>query len=68
MEEKLWGILNLIVMWLFRIRGIIQKIKDREYYIETLYYPGTRTEWECLHGPDDWRSKRSKKIICADEL
>ncbi len=48
--------------------GEIRFGKDREYYIETLYYPGTRAEWEVLHGPDDWRSKRSKKIICADEL
>ena len=48
--------------------GQIHFGKDREYYIDKLYYPGTRAEWNLLHGPEDWRNRRCKEIICADEL
>lgn len=47
--------------------GQIRFGKDREYYIDTLYYPGTREEWNSKHGPDDWRNRRCKKIVCKDE-
>jgi hypothetical protein len=48
--------------------GEIRFGKDREHYIETLYFPGTRAEWDSQYGPDDWRNKRCKEIICADEV
>ena len=48
--------------------GEIHFGKDRKYYIETLFYPSTRDEWEKRFPPDDWRRRRCKRIICADEL
>ena len=50
------------------IDGEIRFGKDREHYIDTLYYPGTREEWNNTHSPDDWRYRRCKKIVCKDEL
>ena len=47
--------------------GKIQFGKDRQYYIDTLYFPGTRAEWNEKHGSDDWRNMRCKNIICEDE-
>jgi hypothetical protein len=43
--------------------GKIQLGKDREYYIETLYFPGTKAEWENKYGSADWRNRRSKNIV-----
>ena len=42
--------------------------KDRDYYIETLYFPGTRAEWDSQIKPDDWRNRRCRKIVCTDEI
>lgn len=47
--------------------GQIRFGKDREHYIDTLYFPGTREEWNLTHGPNDWRNRRCKKIVCKDE-
>lgn len=50
------------------VDGQIRFGKDREFYIDTMYFPGTRTEWDNRYGADNWRNKRCKKIICADEM
>lgn len=47
--------------------GNIEFGKDREYYIETLVYPGTRAEWESNYPPTDWRNKRCRRIVCSDD-
>ena len=47
--------------------GEIRFGKDREYYIETLYFLGTRAEWNSQIEPNDWRNKRCKNIVCADD-
>ena len=48
----------------------MEKIASKELGRIILIYfiIGTRAERECLYGTDDWRGKRSKKIICTDEL
>lgn len=38
-----------------------------EYYMDTLYFPGTREEWEQKYRTDDWRKKRAKKIVFLKE-
>ena len=48
--------------------GEIHFVKDSEYYIETLYFPGTREEWNNTYSPNDWRNKRCRRIICIDEV
>lgn len=48
--------------------GEIRFGKDSDYYIETLYFPGTREEWDSRIEPDDWRNKKCRKIVCADEV
>jgi hypothetical protein len=48
--------------------GEIHFGKDRDYYIETLYFPGTRAEWDSQIKPDDWRNRRCRKIVCTDEI
>ena len=48
--------------------GEIRFGKDREYYIDTLFFPGTREEWNTRIKPDDWRNRRCKQIVCADEV
>jgi hypothetical protein len=48
--------------------GEIHFGKEREYYIETLYFPGTREEWNNTYSPNDWRNKRCRRIICIDEV
>jgi hypothetical protein len=48
--------------------GEIRFGKDRDYYIETLYFPGTRAEWDSQIKPDDWRNRRCRKIVCTDEI
>ena len=48
--------------------GQIQFGKDREYYIDTLYFPGTRAQWNETIAPNDWRNRKCKKILCLDEL
>ncbi len=48
--------------------GEIRFGKDRDYYIETLYFPGTRAEWNSQIKPDDWRNRRCRQIVCADEI
>ena len=47
--------------------GTIQFGKDREYYIDVLFFPGTRAEWEVQYPADDWRNRRCKYIVCSDE-
>jgi hypothetical protein len=42
--------------------------KDRRYYIDTLFFPGTRAEWETQIKPNDWRNKKCRRIVCADEM
>lgn len=37
--------------------GQIQFGKDREYYIDTLYFPGTRAQWNETIAPNDWRNR-----------
>ena len=41
--------------------------KDREYYIDTLYFPGTRAEWDSKYSTNDWRNRRCKKIVCLSD-
>ena len=41
---------------------------DREYYIETLFYPGTRAEWNAQFKSSDWRNRRTKSVVCIDEM
>ena len=48
--------------------GEIQFGKDRRYYIDTLFFPGTRAEWETQIKLDDWRNKKCRRIVCADEM
>ena len=48
--------------------GEIRFGKQLDYYIDTLYFPGTRAEWNAQIGQDDWRNKRCRKIVCADEI
>ena len=48
--------------------GQIQFGKDREHYIDTLYFPGTRAQWNETIAPNDWRNRKCKKILCLDEL
>ena len=48
--------------------GEIRFGSDREYYIETLFFPGTRAEWNARFKTDDWRNKRARKIVCIDEI
>ena len=48
--------------------GEIRFGKDREYYVDTLYFPGTRAEWNSQIKPNDWRNKRCKNIVCVDEI
>ena len=47
--------------------GQIRFGKDREYYIDTLYFPGTRAQWEETIAPTDWRNKKCRNIVCLDE-
>ena len=47
--------------------GEIRFGKTREYYIDSLYFPGTREEWNSQIKPSDWRNKRCKNIVCADD-
>ena len=42
--------------------------EDRKYFIDTLYFPGTRAQWEETIAPTDWRNKKCKKIICLNEM
>ena len=48
--------------------GEIRFGKTREYYVDTLYFPGTREEWNSQIKPNDWRNKRCKNIVCTDEM
>jgi hypothetical protein len=48
--------------------GEINFGKDRQYYIETLFFPGTRAEWNAQIPPNDWRNKRCRKIVCIDDI
>ena len=48
--------------------GEIRFGKDREYYIDTLFFPGTRAEWNAQIKPNDWRNRRCRRIVCADEI
>jgi hypothetical protein len=49
------------------IDGKIRFGKERQYYIDTLYFPGTRAEWNAQIKPYDWRNKKCRKIVCIDE-
>lgn len=48
--------------------GEIHFGKDKDYYIDILYFPGTREEWNSQIQPDDWRNRRCRKIVCTDEI
>lgn len=47
--------------------GQIRFGKERERYVDTLYFPGAREEWNLTHGSNDWHNRRCKKIVCKDE-
>lgn len=48
--------------------GDIHLGRDLEYYIDVLYFPGTRKEWDSKYNSGDWRNRRCRKIVCIDEL